>query len=154
MLLASLLYALTCAAGLARSATNLDDGFGVKTSNPDDESLMWAFEHEPFLVIEHIQAQQRRIEWLEQIVQRVAPDAKQPRAQEKSGMKQALSHSHTAKRRGFNTLRAAASSCAEEKCCGVCTGAKDCYSHACQAGTMSTDGPFAACAPAKGLCDT
>ena len=53
MLLALLLYALTCAV-LAQSATSLDDRFGFKTSHPDDESLMQAFEHEPFLIIEHI----------------------------------------------------------------------------------------------------
>ena len=37
--------------------------------------------------------------------------------------------------------------------CSACKEAAPCYTLACQDGKMSTEGPFAACAGAVGICD-
>ena len=56
---------------------------------------------------------------------------------------------HAQQRRAVRTLQAVPSGCD-----GPCKAAAACYSHACQSGKMLTDGLFAVCAGAKGLCDT
>ena len=118
----------------------------------DDESLLRAMEREPARVVAYIRAQQRRIEWLEQL--QVAQEADlQPstsHGRQVSGAAAELELKHESLgsiQRAVNTLSVASSDS-----CHACTAT--CYSQACQGGEMSTDGPFAQCAGVpRATCD-
>ena len=116
----------------------------------DDESLLRALASEPTNVIEHIRAQQRRIDWLGQQLEQAAAELDAARLRDQ-GLKRATQKIHrksaSPKQRGAKTLRMLPTGCS------ACKAAAACYSLACQGGKMSIDGPFMQCAGAKGSCD-
>ena len=116
----------------------------TKLLRMDDESLLRALASEPTNVIEHIRAQQRRIDWLEQQLEQAAAELE---AEELKRATQLHRKSVSPKQRAAKTLRMLPTGCS------ACKAAAACYSLACQSGKMSIDGPFAQCAGAKGSCD-
>ena len=131
---------------------------GDELLNADDQSLLRAMEDKPAIVVAHIRAQQRRIEWLERELQQVTPRSEASMEQSTSQGRQLSSAKPELNRdrtglgkRAIRTLRAEASSDG----CSDCRAAASCYSHhACQGGKMHTNGPFAQCARVpRVICD-